>query len=563
MSCEDNRSATGVNFDFELPFTKDEMRGDDGTSIIFRGHLEDEKDLPKDAEPGDAYMIGSHLHVYDGEEFVDGGDLRGPQGDAATIIVDKTTTLAADKVATVENIGDEHDMVLQFGIPHGADGTAITMRGHVAEVHQLPIVHDKGDAWMVGTHLWVWDGEKWIDAGDLGGPQGESSTVTVGATDTLPAGEKASVSNTGDDMHAVLQFAIPKGDKGDPAPIVPIVGVSDRAEDLPETSVSIGDGFIAAQELWIWDGKKWTNHGSIRKGIDGQDATMRIGTTAVVDAGSPAAVINVGTERDAVLNFGIPRGAKGDPGRDGLDGKPGKDGIDGKDGKRGITGPRGERGPQGEPGKKGERGPAGKDGNVLDGKQGPKGDRGETGPTGEKGDVGPMGPEGPKGEKGEKGDPGRDGLAGTNGRDGKPGDRGPRGYTGADGIPGSRGPQGDPGPQGPTGPTGAKGARGPAGDDGAPAFVAHGIAQATIAKGDNGANARIEYPETQNPVILLTPKPERGVVTTHILQADPGTALLAVTSSSGAVMNPLNIDIHWLVLDMDVAHRSLNPCLED
>lgn len=563
MSCEDNRSATGVNFDFELPFTKDEMRGDDGTSIIFRGHLEDEKDLPKEAEPGDAYMVGSHLFVYDGEEFVDGGDLRGPQGDAATIVVDKTTTLEPDKDATVENVGDEHDALLQFGIPRGKDGTAITMRGHVAEQHQLPIVHEKGDAWMVGTHLWVWDGDKWIDAGDLGGPQGESSTIEIGTTDTLPAGEQAVVSNTGDEVKAVLNFAIPQGEKGEDAPVIPLVGVSDRAEDLPETSASIGDGFIAAQELWIWDGKKWTNHGSIRKGIDGQDATMRIGTVATVDAGSPPTVINVGTERDAVLNFGIPRGEKGDPGRDGLDGKPGKDGENGKDGKRGLQGCRGERGPQGEPGKKGERGPAGKDGNVLDGKQGPKGDRGETGPTGEKGDVGPRGETGPQGPKGEKGDPGRDGLAGTNGRDGKPGERGPRGYPGADGVPGSRGPQGDPGPQGPTGPTGAKGARGPAGDDGAPAFVSFGIDSGDLAKGDNGADVRIKFPETKNPVILATPKPERGVVTAQIKQINASDALIAITSSSGAVQNPLHVDVHWLVLDLDKKEKAKNPCAED
>lgn len=47
------------------------------------------------------------------------------------------------------------------------------------------------------------------------GDPGEAATVTVGDTSTLPAGENATVSNAGDSQDAVLDFGIPKGEKGD------------------------------------------------------------------------------------------------------------------------------------------------------------------------------------------------------------------------------------------------------------------------------------------------------------------------------------------------------------
>ena len=90
-----------------------------------------------------------------------------------------------------------------------------------------------------------------------------------------------------------------------------------------------------------------------KDGRDGQGiaATVEVGTTTTGEEGTPAAVVNVGNETHAVLNFTIPRG------------------------------------PQGVKGDTGATGP-----------QGPKGDTGATGPQGPKGDTGATGPQGPKGE---------------------------------------------------------------------------------------------------------------------------------------------------------------------
>lgn len=52
-------------------------------------------------------------------------------------------------------------------------------------------------------------------------------------------------------------------------------------------------------------------------GDDGKAATVRIGTVTTLEPGSMATVTNAGTATDAVLNFGIPRGADGKDGENG------------------------------------------------------------------------------------------------------------------------------------------------------------------------------------------------------------------------------------------------------
>lgn len=49
-----------------------------------------------------------------------------------------------------------------------------------------------------------------------GGGGGSTVSVTVGNTETTAAGTDAEVTNSGDTTNVVLNFKIPKGDKGDP-----------------------------------------------------------------------------------------------------------------------------------------------------------------------------------------------------------------------------------------------------------------------------------------------------------------------------------------------------------
>lgn len=72
------------------------------------------------------------------------------------------------------------------------------------------------------------------------------------------------------------------------------------------------------------------------KGDKGETAlSVAIGTTITGEAGTQALVENVGTNKDLVLKFTIPRGEKGEQGEQGL---------------QGIQGEQGERGEQGEAG---------------------------------------------------------------------------------------------------------------------------------------------------------------------------------------------------------------------
>ena len=63
------------------------------------------------------------------------------------------------------------------------------------------------------------------------------------------------------------------------------------------------------------------------EGGSGGGATVNVGDTTTLPAGSNATVVNSGTETDVVLDFGIPRGANGTDGQDGADGQDGSDGI--------------------------------------------------------------------------------------------------------------------------------------------------------------------------------------------------------------------------------------------
>lgn len=103
-------------------------------------------------------------------------------------------------------------------------------------------------------------GDKW-DKGDTG-------EISVWETITGQPWTSASVENKGTSTDAILEFTIPRGDKG---------------------------------EKWDkWD--KW------------DAATIQVGTTTTGSAGSNASVNNSGTTSNAVFNFVIPRGDKGETG---------------------------------------------------------------------------------------------------------------------------------------------------------------------------------------------------------------------------------------------------------
>lgn len=55
----------------------------------------------------------------------------------------------------------------------GADGTSVNILGTKESESQLPNNANRGDAYLIGGYLWVYDGTSWINAGEIKGPKGD------------------------------------------------------------------------------------------------------------------------------------------------------------------------------------------------------------------------------------------------------------------------------------------------------------------------------------------------------------------------------------------------------
>jgi phage baseplate assembly protein W len=155
------------------------------------------------------------------------------------------------------------------------------------------------------------------------GPQGPGATVSIGTTTTGLPGTDASVVNTGTPTDSILDFTIPRGEKGEPGTGVTIKGTVPNSASLPSTGNTIGDMWIASDtgHGWSWEGTQWIDVGPIQ-GPKGDAATIAVGTTATGAAGTNANVTNVGTSNAAVFNFTIPQGVTGAQGSQGNAGPP-------------------------------------------------------------------------------------------------------------------------------------------------------------------------------------------------------------------------------------------------
>lgn len=201
--------------------------------------------------------------------------LKGNAGDAATVTVGTVTTLPAGTDATVENAGTSSAAVFNFGIPQG----------------------DKGE-----------QGEK----GDTGNPgeAGKAATIEVGTTTNLVPGSRATVTNSGTDSAAVFNFGIPRGEDGEAA-TVDVGSVTTLPAGSDATVTNTGTAKDAIFNFGIPQGTKGETGD---KGDTGAAATISVGNTTTLPAGSSATVTNAGTSSAAVFNFGIPKGDKGENG---------------------------------------------------------------------------------------------------------------------------------------------------------------------------------------------------------------------------------------------------------
>lgn len=368
---------------------------------------------------------------------------QGTDGKSATVSVGKVTTSEPGTDAQITNSGTENAAVFDFVIPRGETGPAGPQgipgeKGETGKGFKVIDYYDSlellqqnvptpepGDAYGVGYFepydIYIY-GETagWVNNGPLQGaqgPDGKAATITVGTVSTGEPGTQVSVTNSGTATDAILNFTIPRGEKGlqgDTGPEGPKGETGEKGDTGPE-------------------GPQGEPGAKGDPGDAGKSATIQIGVVSATEPGGNPTVQNVGTPTDAVFNFTFPRGEqgekgeKGDTGDIGPQGEPGQIGPQGADGKAAtisiglVT--------TGEPGTDVSVSNSGTENAVILDFTIPKGQKGDTGPQGEKGEKGdqgepgargeqgPMGPEGPQGPPGQDGSPGTDGYTPQKGID--------------------------------------------------------------------------------------------------------------------------------------------------
>lgn len=164
------------------------------------------------------------------------------------------------------------------------------------------------------------------------GEQGEAATIEIGSVTTAAPGTQANVVNVGTKNKAIFDFVLPQGQTGETGDTGP-QGVPGEAatvqvgttSTLPAgssaTVTNSGNKNAAILDFGIPQGIQGI------QGEPGNAATVSVGTVTTGQAGSQASVVNAGTANAAVLNFTIPQGLKGDPGDTGPQGPPGEAGA--------------------------------------------------------------------------------------------------------------------------------------------------------------------------------------------------------------------------------------------
>ena len=407
----------------------------------------------------------------------------------------------------------------------------------------------------IQQNTWIYDSNGIYSEGTAG----KAATITVGTTTTGEPGTDAKVENVGDVSQAVLNFTIPRGDKGDkgdkgdqgdtgsqgpqgePGPKgetgepFQIKKIYDSVEamnaDYSGSDVAIGEFvLIDTGNVEDPDDSKLYVKGNTQydfvtdlsgaQGIQGPQGNP--GTpagfgniTATVDntTGTPQVSVQAdgpNTAKNISFSFTGLKGEKGDKGDPGLQGEPGQDGAPGTAGAPGAaaTITVGET-TTGEPGTQAAVTNSGTSSAAVLNFTIPKGSKGDKGDKGDPGDTGSQGPQGNPGTSAGFGTPTAtvDQSSGTasvvitaSGPDTA------KIFNFA--FSGLKGAKGDTGDQGPEGPAGQDGARGSDGQDGAAATVAVG----TTTTGEAGTQASVTNSGSASAAVFnfTIPKGEKG-----------------------------------------------------
>jgi aromatic ring-cleaving dioxygenase len=268
------------------PEWRESLKGDQGDvgpagpPATAKGSLESSADLDAVENPqdGDAYLIQGHLWLRSQGNWVDMGDLTGPQGDKG---------IQGDK---------------------GDAGPGLTVKGTLASNEERLALVDMtdGDTYMVQSHLWVYSAGVWQDLGSLKGDKGDIGNKGDQG-DMGPAGEpikpKGYLANASDldalvdpevgDLYIVGTGEVysrsaagwvflgvitgPQGPQGPMGPGIKILGKLASTAELPTTGV-LGEGYLIGLNFWGWTGTAYEDLGPVQgpKGDKGDQGIQGI-----------------------------------------------------------------------------------------------------------------------------------------------------------------------------------------------------------------------------------------------------------------------------------------------
>ena len=341
---EDGSAAASVGEDLPRGKSAYEIakeNGFDGTEAEWLASLKGEPGAAgtngKDGENGKTPYVGENGNWYIGADDT-GKPSRGAKGEPGkdgvtpTFSIESVETGEPGTDADVTMTGDAPNHGLRFVIPRGDKG-------------------DKGDTGSPGAK-----GDKGEPGakGEPGSPgakgdkgdTGATPNLSIGTVTTLDAGQNATASMGGTAESPVLNLGIPRGAKGEPGKdgVTPTFSIESVETGEPGTDADVtmtGDAPNHGLRFVIPRGDKGdkgdTGSPGAKgdkgepgakgepgspgakgdKGDTGATPNLSIGTVTTLDAGQNATASMGGTAENPVLNLGIPRGAKGEPGEGG------------------------------------------------------------------------------------------------------------------------------------------------------------------------------------------------------------------------------------------------------